>query len=133
MSRFIKLMTCAALSLSLIGVSTTAAASAPAPTEQPDPWAILSLASGGASAAAVCGAAAAAATAAQPMGGCVLPQVGVVPAVSENVLPPPPPPVAYTGLSTPPIAVLLVWAAVLGTMVYILTQNHHRSTPNSPA
>lgn len=42
-------------------------------------------------------------------------------------------PTGYTGPSTPPIPVLLIWLAVLGVDIYILTKNHHHHpVPNSP-
>lgn len=127
----------AVVSLSLIATSTAAAASAPppvTPAAQFDPWAVLSVMSGGAPAAAVCGSAAAAATA-QPAGGCVLPQVGVAPPVPVETPAAVPPPVAVyaAGMPTPPIPVLLVWAAVLATMVYLATKSNHHPVPISPA
>jgi hypothetical protein len=90
--------------------------------------------SGGAPAAAVCGAAAAAATAAQPGGGCVLPQTGLTPGLPEQAQPLQPPPPQYTGVGFPPIPVLVIWAAVLASMIYIATQKDHLTfVPNSPA
>ena len=120
-----------AIAGSMIFSSTGAVAAAAPPVTQPDPWAALSVMSGGASAAAVCGAAAVAAAAAQPMAGCVLPQADIAPVGAP--VGPAPLPAAYTPVSGPPIPVLLVWAAVLGTMVYILLRhNHHHVVPNSP-
>lgn len=119
-----------AVSTSMIFSSTAAVASAPAP--QANPWAVLGLLSGGASAAAACGAAATAATAAQPAPGCVLPQVDRVAPVAGPG--PAPMPAPYVGIGTPPLPVLAILAAVLGTMIYILTKDHNRIRfPNSPA
>lgn len=117
-----------AVSTSMILSSTAAVASAAAP--QANPWAVLGLLSGGASAAAACGAAAA--TAAQPAPGCVLPQVDRVAPVAGPA--PAPMPAPYVGIGTPPLPVLAILAAVLGTMIYILTKDHNRIRfPNSPA
>jgi hypothetical protein len=114
---------------SVVFGSTGAVAAATPPGAQANPWAVLSAMSGGAAATAVCGAAAAA-TAAQPATGCVLPRVDMVPAAEPGS---PPPPV-YLGTSTPPIPVLLVWAGVLATMIYIATlHHHHHHHANSPA
>lgn len=122
----------AIVSVSLVASSTAAVAqSPPAPVPQFDPWAVLSVMSGGAPAAALCGAAAAAATTAQPGNGCVLPQTGVTaPMETPASVPPPPPPSAGLGF---PLPVLLIWAAVLASLIYIATQNNHTNVvPNSP-
>lgn len=133
MRRSRQLAASAIVSLSLFASSTAAVAqTAPAPVAQFDRWTVLSVMSSGAPAAAVCGAAAA--TAAQPAGGCVLPQIGVAPVVPEQAQPlPPPPPPQYAGVGMPPLPVLLVWAGVLAAMIYIATRsNHTHVVPNSP-
>ena len=114
--------------------SSTAAVAATAPSStQYDPWAVLSVMSGGASAAAVCGvAAAAAATAAQPAGGCVLPQVDVVPPPAQTAPPQPIPvppvegPAGGLGIS-PLLLGLAAIAAALG--LYLLLHNNHGNSP----
>ena len=40
--------------------------------------------------------------------------------------------VAYTSPGVPPIPVIIVWAAVLGAMIYLATHNNHNHA-NSPA
>lgn len=131
MRRSRQLIASAIVSVSLITSSTAAVAqSAAAPVPQFDPWAVLSVMSGGAPAAALCGAAAAATTAAQPGNGCVLPQTGVTPTPVETAQNIPPPPPQGFGI---PLPVLLIWAAVLASLIYIATQNNHTNvTPNSP-
>jgi hypothetical protein len=115
-------------------ISSSAASAAPAlPLSQPNPWAVLTVMNGGASAAAVCGAALAAAAAAQPTMGCVLPRVDAAPLAQTPESVPSAQPYYAAGSSTPPIPVLLVWAAVLATMVYIATKHHHHHHANSPA
>lgn len=116
---------------SMIFSSTGAvAASAPA-TSQADPWAVLSVMSGGASASAVCGAAAAAATAAQPAGGCVLPQVGAAPVETAPPQPIPVPPVepAGAGLGISPLLLALA-AIAAGIGLYLVLHHNHGNSPN---
>jgi hypothetical protein len=99
----------------LIASSTAAVASAPAPTPAPSAngWLALSMLA--------------------PSGTALLESTGAAAAQPETP-PPPPPPETYVGPSTPPIPVLLVWAAVLGVLIYIATKsNHHHAVPNSPA
>lgn len=102
----------AVLSLSLVANSTAAVASAAPPPASADPWLALSMLTPGG--AAVLGDAAVGVSAAQPEA--------------------PPPPPQYTGRSTPPLPVILIWLAVPGTDVYLLTKNNHtHPVPNSPA
>ena len=98
------------VSVSLL-TGSAAAASTPTSVSPPaDSWATLSMLST-ASAGALAGSTAAVA---QP-----------------DTLPPPP---SYAGPTRPPVPVLVVWALVLGTIVYIATRNHgHHRVPNSPA
>ena len=117
---------------SMIFSSTGAIAAAAPATAQADPWAVLSVMSGGASATAVCGAAAAAATAAQPAGGCVLPQVDVAPVTTETGPPPPipVPPVEPAGAGLGMSPLLLALAAIAaGIGLYLVL--HHKGG-NSP-
>jgi hypothetical protein len=117
---------------SLVFSSSAAfAAAAPSPA-QTDPWALLSVMSGGASAAAICGAAAAAVTAAQPVGGCVLPQTGVPVAPAPNPPPPPPAPVpalvpaaGAAGISP----LLIALAAIAAGVGAFLVLHHHGNSP----
>jgi hypothetical protein len=37
------------------------------------------------------------------------------------------------GPAWPPLPVILIWLAVLGVNIYILTKSHHHGVPNSPA
>jgi hypothetical protein len=105
----------AAISLSLIASSTAAFASTHPVTAAPatDGWVALSMLT--------------------PSGAAVVPSTALAAAQPDNVPPPPPPP-TYTGPGTPPIPVIVLWLAVLGTMIYIATKgNHHHPVPNSPA
>ena len=120
---------------SMLFSSTGAIAStAPAPATQASPWAVLSVMSGGASAAAVCGAAAAAAAAAQTPGGCVLPQMDVVPVAEAPPQPIPVPPVepAGAGLGISPLLLGLA-ALAAGVALYFLLRKDNNNGPNSPA
>ena len=116
---------------SMLFSSTGAIAAAARPSTQADPWAVLSVMSGGASAAAVCGAAAA--TAAQPAGGCVLPQVDVAagPAAPPEPIPVPPVEPASAGLGISPLFLALA-AIAAGVGLYLILHHHHHH-PNSPA
>ena len=136
MSRLRQRVAFAIASVSLIVSSTTAVASTPPPQQYSlDPWLALSmLNSSGATmlgdvpTAAICGAAGVAA--AQPTGGCVLPQVGTVPTAVQPPGPPPPPQVA--GWPTPPIPVALVWLGVIGLGIYLALKDHDHGQGNSP-
>jgi hypothetical protein len=100
-----------AICAALVTAPTAASASAQAPaTAKPaDSWLTLSMLNS-TGAAALGGAAVAAA---QPDG---------------------PPPPQYAGRSTPPLPVIMVWLAVLGLDVYLLTKHgHSHPRPNSPA
>jgi hypothetical protein len=67
-----------------------------------------------------------------PSGSAVLGGAGV--AAAQPEAPPPPPADYHGGIGTPPIPVILIWLAVLGVDIYILTKNnHHHPIPNSPA
>ena len=117
---------------SMVFSSTGAvAATAPAPT-QADPWAVLSVMSGGAAAMQACGAAAAAAaTAAQPTGGCVLPQVDVPPvAQAPAEIPPVAPAAPVAGLGINPLFLGLA-ALAAGIGLFFAVRNNGNS--NSPA
>lgn len=107
----------AVVSLSLMVSSTAAVASAPAPTPAPfqatgfDGWMTLSM-----------------------LTPSTVASTGVLAAQPETPPPPPPPPPGYTGPATPPLPVILIWLAVLGVDIYILTKNNHEHPlPNSPA
>lgn len=103
----------AAVSLSLIASSTAAVASAnPLPaTPSTGGWMALSILA--------------------PSGAAVLNSTALAAAEPDSVPPPPP---SYTGPGTPPIPVIVLWLAVLGTMIYIATKgSHHHPVPNSPA
>ena len=106
----------AAVSLSLIATSTAAVAStegSPQPSSSAG-WLTLSMLT--------------------PSGAAVLDSTALAAAQPDTMPPPPPPPPTYTGPGTPPIPVIILWLAVLGTMVYIATKgNHHHPVPNSPA
>jgi hypothetical protein len=65
-----------------------------------------------------------------PSGAAVLSSTEAVDAQPEA---PPPPPQNYDGNEWPPLPVILIWLAVLGVDVYILTKDHHHGVPNSPA
>lgn len=116
---------------SLVFSSSAAfAAAAPSPA-QTDPWALLSAMSGGASAAAICGAAAAAVTAAQPTGGCVLPQMGV-PVAPAPSPPPPPAPVPALVPAAGPAGIsplLLALAAIAAGVGAYLVLHHNGNSP----
>ncbi len=118
------------LTSSVAAAMPTAPAAAPA-SSQIDPWAVLSVMSGSVPAATLCGAATAA-TSAQG-GGCVFPQLGVVPPPPPPpaALPPPPPPLAAAGFGGIPIPVLGILLATL--LADILIATHHNNRPNSPA
>ena len=117
----------------LFSSTAAAAATANVPVTQPDPWAVLSVMSGGASAAAMCGAAAAAVTAAQPVAGCVLPQVDAAPPIAQN---PPPQPIPVPpvepmggGLGISPLLLGLA-AIAAGIGLYLVL--HGKGGSNSP-
>lgn len=116
---------------SLVFSSSAAfAAAAPSPA-QTDPWALLSVMSGGASAAAICGAAAAAVTAAQPVGGCVLPQTGV-PVAPAPSPPPAPAPVPALVPAAGPAGIsplLIALAAIAAGVGAFLVLHHHGNSP----
>ena len=113
MRRSARLVASAAVSLSLIA-SSTAAVAATAPAPESNGWLALSMLT--------------------PSGAAVLGGTGV--AAAQPEAPPPPPPQAeyHGGIGTPPLPVILIWLAVLGVDIYILTKNdHHHPIPNSPA
>ena len=123
MPRLGRFVASAIVSLSLISSSTAALAQSAPPPASSDSWLTLSMLTP--SGAAVLGAAGV--TAAQP-DSQTCPDGSVIPANATCGGP------GYTGPSTPPIAVLAIWALVLGTMVYIATKNNHsHPVPNSPA
>jgi hypothetical protein len=109
-----------AVSLSLIASSTAAVAST-APPQSPagNAWLALSMWA--------------------PSGAALLGETSVATAQPETPppppeAPPPPPPPEGGGIGTPPIPVLVIWLAVLGVDVWLLTKNnHHHAIPNSPA
>ena len=111
MRRSVRFIASAIASLSLVGSSTAAvAASAPAPGS--NGWLALSMLT--------------------QSGATALGGTGVAAAQAET--PPPPPPEYHGGIGTPPLPVILIWLAVLGVDIYILTKNdHHHPIPNSPA
>ena len=114
MRRSARLVASAIVSLSLVASSTAAvAATAPAPAR--NGWLTLSMLT--------------------PSGSVALGGAGVAAAQPEAPPPPPPPPAEYRGgIGTPPIPVILIWLAVLGVDIYILTKdNDHPRIPNSPA
>lgn len=131
MPRYGKLIASAIVSLSLIGSSTAAVASvAPVPAPPSSAWLTLSTLTPSASVLDGTAVAAAQPDSTIPPGTQTCPDGSVIPATATCG----PPPGAYTGPTTPPLPVLLVWAAVLGTMIYIATKNHHlHPRPNSPA
>jgi hypothetical protein len=118
-------------------LSSTAATAAQMGMSQPDPLAVLSAMSGGpAAAAALCGAAAA--TAAQPAGGCVLPQLGVAPPVvqapPQPVPVPPVEPAVAAGLGISPLLLgLAAIAAGVGAYLIIHHSSGNNNKPVSPA
>lgn len=113
MRRSARLVASAIVSLSLVASSTAGiAATAPAPAS--NGWLALSMLT--------------------PSGSVALGGTGV--AAAQPEAPPPPPPQAgyQGGIGTPPIPVILIWLAVLGVDIYILTKNNdHPRIPNSPA
>lgn len=110
MRRSVRLVASAVISLSLVG-SSTAAVAASAPPPAGNGWLTLSMLT--------------------PSGAAVLGATGVAAAQPET---PPPPAEYHGGIGTPPIPVILIWLAVLGVDIYILTKNnHHHPIPNSPA
>ena len=113
MRRSARFIASAIVSLSLVGSSTAAvAATAPAPAS--NGWLALSMLT--------------------PSGSVALGATGVAAAQPETPPPPPPPPGYQGGIGTPPLPVILIWLAVLGVDIYILTKNnHHHPLPNSPA
>jgi hypothetical protein len=117
-------------------LSSTAATAAQMGMTQPDPLAVLSAMSGGPAAAALCGAAAA--TAAQPAGGCVLPQLGVAPPVvqapPQPVPVPPVEPAVAAGLGISPLLLgLAAIAAGVGAYLIIHHSSGNNNKPVSPA
>ena len=118
-----KTLAVAVVSASLIVSSTAAAASTPVPAPAADGWLTLSMLTP--SGAAVLDSAAVAA--AQPE--TVTCPDGTVVAVGA----PCPGPAAYTSPGFPPIPVIMVWLAVLGVDIYILTKGNHHNHANSPA
>ena len=131
MNRLGKSVASAVVSLSLIGSSTAALAQATPAAAPTDYWLTFSMLTSSADTLA----ASTAAVAAQPdstipPGTQTCPDGSVIPATATCA----PPPGTYTGPSTPPVAVLAIWALVLGTMIYIATKNNHsHPVPNSPA
>lgn len=127
---------CGAIGVVIAGsmiFGSTGAIAASAPAAQYDPWAVLSVMSGGASAAAVCGVVASTGvTAAQPGGGCVLPQVDVAPPPAQTAPPQPIPvppvegPSAGLGIS-PMLLGLAAIAAALG--LYLILHHNHGNSP----
>lgn len=103
------------VSMSLIASSTIAVASAPVTAQAApasDGWVTLSMLT--------------------PSSSTMAASAGVAAAQPET--PPPPPPPEWAGPGTPPLPVILIWLAVLGVDVWILTRNHHHHPiPNSPA
>jgi hypothetical protein len=112
MLRSSRIVVAAAGSLCLVTTSTASVAStmdaAPRPTNS---WLMLSMLT--------------------PSGAAVLSSTEA--ALAQPEAPPPPPPQNYDGNEWPPIPVILIWLAVLGVDVYILTKHHHHGVPNSPA
>ena len=111
------------VSASLIVSSTSAVASSPTPAQAADSWLTLSMLTP--SGAAVLDSAAVAA--AQPA--TVTCPDGTV--VANGA--PCPGPAVYTSPGFPPIPVIIVWLAVLGVGIYILTKGNGHNHPNSPA
>ena len=115
MGRSLQFVASAVISLSLVASSTAAVASTatpPAPTS--NSWLTLSMLT--------------------PTGAAVLGETGVAAAQDAQDMPPPPPPASdYAGPGTPPIPVILIWLAVLGVDIYLLTRHHHHfHHANSP-
>jgi hypothetical protein len=127
------------ISTAIVVAPTAASGETQASVNQPTSgWLALSMltpsgaiALGAAPTAAVCGTAAA--IAGQPSPGCVLPQIGSMPPAPEAVPGAPPAPAEFAGPGFPPLPVILIWLAVLGVDIYLLTKNHHHGVPNSPA
>lgn len=124
MVRLRKTIAAAVVSVSLIASSTAAVASAPTPAPADSAWLTLSMLT--------------------PSGAAVLDSTAVAAAQPATVTCPDgtvvsagapcPGPVPYARPGFPPIPVILVWLAVLGVDIYILTKgNHHHHVPNSPA
>jgi ABC-type transport system substrate-binding protein len=123
MVRLRKSIAAAVVSASLIVSSTAAVASAPAPAPATDGWLTLSMLT--------------------PSGAAVLDSTAVAAQPATVTCPdgtvvangaPCPGPTPYAGPGFPPIPVIIVWLAVLGVAIYILTKHHHRvHIPNSPA
>jgi hypothetical protein len=138
MTSIVRSLTTLFISTAIVVAPTAASAETQASVNQPTSgWLALSMltpsgaiALGAAPTAAVCGTAAA--IAGQPSPGCVLPQVGTVPPTPEAAAGPPPP-AQFAGAGFPPLPVILIWLAVLGVDIYLLTKNHHHGVPNSPA
>jgi len=131
MPPFTKWAASAAVSLSLVATSTVAVAStATPPAPSSNAWLALSALTPSGTAMLGTTGVAAAQPGTIPPGTQTCADGTVIPATANCA----PPAGAYTGPSTPPIPVLLIWAAVLGTMVYLATKNHHlHPVPNSPA
>ena len=123
MGRLRKSIAVAVVSASLIVSSTSAVASSPTPAPAADSWLTLSMLTP--SGAAVLDSAAVAA--AQPA--TVTCPDGTV--VANGA--PCPGPAVYTSPGFPPIPVIIVWLAVLGVGIYILTKGNGHHHPNSPA
>lgn len=122
MVRLRKTIAAAVVSASLIVSSTAAVASAPTPAPA-DGWLTLSMLSP--SGTAVLDSTAVAA--AQPA--TVTCPDGTVVAVGA----PCPGPAVYARPGFPPIPVILVWLAVIGVDIWILTKGRSHHRPNSPA
>lgn len=115
MNRVCRSLVTGAATLSLVAVSSAAVGSTAAPAQSPttDGWLALSML--------------------VPSGSAALGSASAA-AVQPDVPPPSPAAADYRGPSMPPIPVLIVWAAVLGTLIYIATKNNHsHPAPNSPA
>ena len=122
MVRFRKSIAAAVVSVSLIASSTAASASAPTPPPASGSWLTLSMLTPSGSAVLDSTAVAAAQAAA-----VTCPDGTVVPTGA-----PCPGSIAYASPGVPPIPVIIVWLAVLGGAIWVLTHNHHNQ-PNSPA
>jgi hypothetical protein len=123
MVRLRKSIAAAVVSVSLIASSTAAVASAPAPSPAADGWLTLSMLT--------------------PSGAAVLDSTAVAAVQPATVTCPDgtvvangapcPAPTPYASPGFPPIPVIIVWLAVLGVDIYILTKGHSHHHPNSPA
>jgi hypothetical protein len=139
MTSIVRSLTALFISTAIVVVPTAASGETQASVNQPTSgWLALSMltpsgaiALGAAPTAAVCGTAAA--IAGLPSPGCVLPQIGSMPPAPEAVPGAPPAPAEFAGPGFPPLPVVLIWLAVLGVDIYLLTKNHHHGVPNSPA